>query len=267
MFYRINIGLFLLFCISISAQNIRTGSLIDLVYMSDTLSFDSKRIGFGGSYSADDFDLFGNYNYLNKPNSNSFNLGYYRYYIPTKDNPHNFILLNSVSFNYGAEDYNILGNEKHFDIYSYKRSAGIGYKLSNFIVVPFTSRSTLNYNSDNLKFDGRKREIGIQLNILNFVGLSFSYNNTIFGEDQGFLRKVASRGIESLGNKLFDMGVEYIFPNNNYYPIYYWLANIAYKVLFININRNNYNFPFNNPKQFEMSSYDLSLRFELNLFN
>ena len=176
-------------------------------------------------------------------------------------------MLNSVSLNYGSEDFSILGNEKHFDIYSYKRSAGIGYNLSNLIIIPFTSRSTLNYNSKDLKFDGRKREIGIQFNIINFVGLSLSYNNTIFGEDRGFLRKVASRGIESLGNKLFDMGVEYIFPNNNYYPIYYWLANIAYKVLFININRNNYNYPFNNIKQFEISSYDLSLRFELNLFN
>ena len=63
------------------------------------------------------------------------------------------------------------------------------------------------------------------------------------------------------------MGVEHIFPNNKYYPIYYWLANIAYKALFININRNNYNFPFNNSKQFEISSFDLSVRFELNLFN
>lgn len=235
--------------------------------MSDSLTFDSKKIGLGGSYSADDFDLFGSYGYLNKPNTNSYNLGYYRYYIPEEDNPYKFILLNAVSLNYGSKDYNVLGKEKHFDIYSYKRSAGIGYNLSNLIIIPFTSRSTLNYNSKNLKFDGRKREIGVQLNVFNFVGLSFSYNNTIFGENQGFLRKVASRGIESLGNKLFNYGIEYVFPNNKYYPIYYWLANIAYKVFFININRNNYNFPFNNKKQFEIASYDLSLRFELNLFN
>ena len=87
-------------------------------------------------------------------------------------------------------------NEKHFDIYSYKRSAGIGYKFSDFILIPFTSRSTLNYNSENIKFDGRKREIGLHLNLFNFAGLSFSYNNTIFGENQSFLRKVATRGIE-----------------------------------------------------------------------
>lgn len=252
---------------SVLAQNVKTGNIIDLFLMSDSLNYDLKNIGFGGSYSADNFNVNGDYKYLSSPNTNFFNIGYYRYYIPIENNHNNFVLLNSISINYGKESFNNQGSEKCADIYSFKRAAGIGYKFSYLMLVPYTSRSTLNYKLDGEKFGGRKREMGISLNAFNFIGLSFSYNNTIFGENDNLIERLASRGIESLGNKLLDIGIESILPNNKYYPIYYWLANIAFKTMFISINRNNYNFPFNNKKQFEVSSYNLSVQFEINLFS
>ena len=251
---------------SVYSQNVRTGGLIDLVYMSDSLTFDSKRFGLGGNISANHLNIFSSSNAFSNKNSNLYNLSFSRYYIPAENNRHNFILMNSLSVGIGEKDLNYRNNEIDLNLLNYKRERGIGYSFSDFTVIPFTSRGSLSYNFEGESFSGRTREFGVNLNVLNFVGLSLSYNNTIFESSSNLLEKYISRGFESVGNRYLNIGLAEFLPNNKLYPIYYWAANIAYNILYTSLYRNNYNFPFNHTKKFEVSSYNLSMRFELSLF-
>jgi hypothetical protein len=218
---RFSILLVFLLCNQPLAQNVRTGGIIDLIYLSDSLSVDSKRFGMGGNLSANNLKVISTNNSFNNKHTNLYNLSYSRYYIPVENNKHNFILMNSFSIGIGEKDFSFRNEKDELNLLNYTRERGIGYKYNDFTVIPYTSRGSLSYKIDDVTFSGRTREFGFNLNLLNFIGLSLSYNNTIFESSSNFLEKYISRGIESLGNRYLNIGLAELLPNNKLYPVYY----------------------------------------------